>query len=294
MAHNSGDEIVFDSLADIDASKETWNIRVQVIMHWKQTYKNNPNMVSSFDFNGPADFIGQVVSTDPMRVIMDKESEKKLMNMVAQDLIIADMDLNVKSSINTSQLNTDTVVAKEEYYYLRFPIKNIDDIPYYNENDDDNNVEPFTYDGCGGVSDVYEKVRVVIRVEDETGSSSFVSLDRHVKDVINRDNQWLMEKISKMSDDEGVVGAVFKGSHAYEQDSINSDGTPINKCFKDKSVSIDVDNIDVVDLDAVTPTTTSIKQPIEIVTTTESFEWSSSKDGVVAPILKIPKMEKME
>ncbi|CAH1429010.1 unnamed protein product [Lactuca virosa] len=148
MAHNSGDEIVFDSLADIDASNETWNIRVHVLMLWKQTYKNNPNMVSSLDM-----------------ILMDQQG------------------LSGKS-INL--LNTDTVVAKAEDYYLRFPIKNIDDIPDYNKtnasihfychdcskkvskNDDDSNVEPFTCDGCGGVSDVYGKMRVVIRVQDKT------------------------------------------------------------------------------------------------------------------------------
>ncbi|CAI9297384.1 unnamed protein product [Lactuca saligna] len=99
--------------------------------------------------------------------------------------VIADMGLNVESSISTTQLNTYTVVAKKEDYYLRFPIKNIDDILNYNKeislsiiatvigfdldecwysfycrdcsnkvstNDDDINVEPFTCDGCGGVS----------------------------------------------------------------------------------------------------------------------------------------------
>nr|KAJ0223980.1 hypothetical protein LSAT_V11C200095440 [Lactuca sativa] len=194
------------------------------------------------------------------------------------------------------------------------------------KNDDDSNVEQFTCDGCGGVSDGEGH---------EIGSASFVFLTGHVKDVIHRSNQWLMEKISKvaikdvkisnefnsflnrkfvfkvqiskfnlqninltyivhkMSGDEGVVGAVFKRSSAYEQDSIHSDGTPINKCLKDKSVSVDGDNIDVIDLDAVTLTTTSVKRPIEIFTTTESFEWSSSKDGVVAPILKISKMENL-
>nr|KAJ0193707.1 hypothetical protein LSAT_V11C800413290 [Lactuca sativa] len=46
---------------------------------------------------------------------------------------IVDMDLNVESSISTTQLNTNTVMAKAEDYYLRFPIKNIDDIPDYNK-----------------------------------------------------------------------------------------------------------------------------------------------------------------
>ncbi|CAH1431657.1 unnamed protein product [Lactuca virosa] len=276
MAHNSGDEIVFDSLADIDASKETWNIRVQVKL-WKQTSKNNLNMVSildmilmdqqgtkmqatikkipsmyfkpcslneldkinfykttivhvsapfvnrvdpfnfvtfhdltarNFDTRVAFDFIGKVVSIDTIKVIIDKGSEKRLMNMVAQHLsgrkiqvalwdgfalklnsyisehqndnapviillrmaklknwvpqvgnclfgsrlhinddmphisefkkVISDMDLNVESSINNSQLNIDIVVANAEDYYLRFPIKNIDDIPDYNEGEGHN------------------------------------------------------------------------------------------------------------------------------------------------------------
>ncbi|CAH1418208.1 unnamed protein product [Lactuca virosa] len=140
------------------------------------------------------------------------------------------MDLNVESSISTTQLNTNIVVVKAEDYYIRFPMKNIDDIPDYNDeiglsiiaividfdlnegwysfycrdcskkvskNDDDTNDEPFTCDGCGGVSDVYSKMRVVIRVQYETGSASFVLFDRYVKDIIHRGNQWLMEKISK-------------------------------------------------------------------------------------------------
>ncbi|CAI9299615.1 unnamed protein product [Lactuca saligna] len=94
-----------------------------------------------------------------------------------------------------------------------------------------------------------------------------------------------------MTIDEGVVGVVFKHLLAYEQDTIHSDGTPTNKCIK--SVSIDGDNIHVVDLDVVTPITTSIKRLIEIVTTTESFECSFSKDGVAPPTLKISKMEKL-
>ncbi|CAH1441504.1 unnamed protein product [Lactuca virosa] len=97
-----------------------------------------------------------------------------------------------------------------------------------------------------------------------------------------------------MTNDELVVGAVFKHSPAYEENNIYSDGTPINNSIKEKSVSVEGDNINGVDLDAVTPTTTSLKRPIEIVITTESFEWSSSKDGVAPNTLKIPKIEKLE
>nr|XP_043613279.1 probable serine/threonine-protein kinase PBL11 [Erigeron canadensis] len=129
-----------------------------------------------------------------------------------------------------TQLNPGTVVDTPEEYYLRFPVKNIDDIPDYNEevglsiiatvigfdfdegwysfycrncskkvtkNDVDNAVEPFNCDVCGRVSDVYKKTRVVIRVQDETGSSSFILFERHVKDLIHCGKEWLMDKISK-------------------------------------------------------------------------------------------------
>nr|KAJ0218669.1 hypothetical protein LSAT_V11C300153070 [Lactuca sativa] len=108
------------------------------------------------------DFIGQVVSTEPMGVIKDNARKKRIMSMVAQDLRINysgrkmqvallggfALKLNCyiseyenenaflshkSSSINTTQLNIETFVAKPEDYYLRFPIKNIDDIPDYNE-----------------------------------------------------------------------------------------------------------------------------------------------------------------
>lgn len=59
---------------------------------------------------------------------------------------------------------------------------------------------------------------------------------------------------------------------------------------QDKEVSVHGDNVDVVDLEAVTPSTLAGKRPIEIVASTDSFECSSSKPGT----LKIPKMEKLE
>nr|KAJ0200607.1 hypothetical protein LSAT_V11C600308030 [Lactuca sativa] len=292
----------------------------------------------NFDTRIAFDFIGQVVSTEPMRVIKENARETRLMSIVAQDLSgrkmqvalwdgqpqvgnclfgsrlhinddmyhisefkkaykptlkkieiikkerkkepgIVDIDLNVESSINTTQLNTKTVVAKPEDYYLRFQIKNIDDIPDYNEEIGLSIIATII-----GVFYVFGKVRVVIRVQDETGSASFVLFDRHVKDLIHRGNHWLMEKISKdqghqkipdefntmlnmkfvfkvqiskfnlqnnyhaytvhkMTDDGLVVGAVFKHSHAYKESSIHSDGTPINKSIKEKSVSVEGNDV---------------------------------------------------
>lgn len=46
---------------------------------------------------------------------------------------LAAVDFNVELSNNVTQLNPGTVVAKPEDYYLLFAVKNIDDIPDYNE-----------------------------------------------------------------------------------------------------------------------------------------------------------------
>ncbi|CAI9297151.1 unnamed protein product [Lactuca saligna] len=251
-------------------------------------------LARNFDTRVAFDFLGEVVSTNPMRVIVEYGREKRLMNLVAQDLsgtriavalwgsfamklntyisphnkytapiiilqrltklkiwggqpqvgnclfgsrlhINDDMpqildfksnlnalDTNVESSSRTSQLNSDTVMANPEDYYLRFQIKNIDEIPDFNEkvgltiiatiigfdmddgwysfycrdcskkitkNDDDVDASPFHYDGCAFVSDVFGKIRIVVRVQDESGSSSFVLFERHVKDLIHRGNQ---------------------------------------------------------------------------------------------------------
>nr|KAJ0218177.1 hypothetical protein LSAT_V11C300141560 [Lactuca sativa] len=189
------------------------------------------------------------------------------------------------------------------------------------------------------------RVRVVIRVQDETGSASFVLFNHHVKDLIHHGNHWLMEKISKVAlyytillictHDKLTVyyqghqkipdkfdmmlnrNFVFKvqiskfnlenNYHAYTVRKMTNDEfsnihlhmkktvfIPMVLLLNIKSFSVEGDNINVVDLDAVTSTTTSLKRPIEIVTTTESFEWSSSKDVVSPHTLKIPKKEKLE
>ncbi|CAH1445074.1 unnamed protein product [Lactuca virosa] len=528
MAANNADQVVFDKVAEINASKESWNIRVKVVMLWKPTYINNPNMVASLDmilidqegsriqatikknlipvfeslFDEGAvreisnfamasneseymlvphkhkinfykttkvrvstDFVdtvdpyhfisfpdllarnfdtrvafGEVVSTDPMRVIVEYGREKRLMNLVAQDLsgtriavalwgsfamklntyisqhnnetapviillrlaklkiwggkyflqqiiistsklhINDDMpqilefksnlnalDTNVESSSRTSQLNSDTVVANPEDYYLRFQIKNIDEIPDFNEevgltiiatiigfdmddgwysfccdcskkvtkNDDDVDAGPFHCDGCRFVSDVFGKIRIVVRVQDESGSSSFVLFERHVKDLIHRGNQWLMEKIAKdqgrqqipdefkillnkkfvfkvqismfnlqnnyrvytvhkLTDDERVLAEVTKRSPNHQHHNINDNGIPINKPNKENTNSVHDDNLDVVDLEAVTPSSSTGKRPIEIDANTDSLEWSSSKTRAVRDTLKIPKLEKLD
>ncbi|CAH1446828.1 unnamed protein product [Lactuca virosa] len=375
-------------------------------------------LARNFDTRVAFDFLGEVVSTDPMRVIVEYGKEKRLMNLVAQDLsgtkiavalwnsfalklntyisqhdndtapviillclaklkiwggqpqvgnclfgsrlhINDDMpqilefksnlnalDTNVESSSRTSQLNSDTVVANPEDYYLRFQIKNIDEIPDFNEevgltiiatiigfdmddgwysfycrdcskkvtkNDDDVDAGRFHCDGCGFVSDVVGKIRIVVRVQDESGSSSFVLFERHVKDLIHRGNQWLMEKIAKdqgrqqipdefkillnkkfvfkvqismfnlqnnyraytvhkLTDDERVLAEVFKRSPNHEHHNINDNDTPINKPNKENTNSVHDDNLDVVDLEAVTPSSSMGKRPIEIDANTDCLE----------------------
>nr|KAJ0207492.1 hypothetical protein LSAT_V11C500246420 [Lactuca sativa] len=140
--------------------------------------------------------------------ISEHQNENALVIILLRS--IADIDLNVKSFINTIQLNTETVVAKPKDYYIRFQIKNIDDIPDYNEegwysfycrdcskkvtkNGDDSDGEPFNCNGCGGVSDVFSKVNVVIRVQDET-RYAFIHLFRTILMIhLDAINDYMLE-----------------------------------------------------------------------------------------------------
>nr|KAJ0216670.1 hypothetical protein LSAT_V11C300132540 [Lactuca sativa] len=100
--------------------------------------------------------------------------------------------------VNLKLITVRLVVANPEHYYLRFPIKNIDDIPDYSKvakNDDDSATKPFMCDGFGRVSSLHGKV--IVRVQDKSGSSSFVLFEHHVKDLLHRGKQSFMEKISK-------------------------------------------------------------------------------------------------
>ncbi|CAI9284982.1 unnamed protein product [Lactuca saligna] len=268
------------------------------------------------------------------------------------------LDTNVESSSRKSQLNSDTVVANPEDYYLLFQIKNIDEIPDFTEevgltiivtiigfdmddgwysfyccdfskkvtkNDDDVDAGTFHCDGCGFVSDVFGKIRIVVCVQDESGSSSFVLFERHVKDLIHRGNQWLMDKIAKdqgrqqipdefkillnkkfvfkvqisiyivhkLTDDERVLAEVTKRSPNHQHDNINDNGTPINKPNKENTNSMHDDNLDVVDLEAVTPSSSTGKRSIEIDANTDSLEWSSSKTCAVRDTLEDPKVGKV-
>ncbi|CAH1450186.1 unnamed protein product [Lactuca virosa] len=128
---------------------------------------------------------------------------------------------------------------------------------------------------------ICKRVKVVIRVHDETGSASFMLFDRHVKDIdqgchiipnefkslgnrkfvfkvhiskFNIEKNYLSYTFHKLTDDESIVVEVFKRSPSYEQESIHVDGTPITKSYKEKSDSVDVDNVDVVNRECVTRT----------------------------------------
>ncbi|CAH1422718.1 unnamed protein product [Lactuca virosa] len=405
MASNEGEYMLVPHKHKINFYKTT---KVRVSTDFVDTvdsyhFISFPDLLArNFDTRVAFDFLGEVVSTDPMRVIVEYGKEKRLMNLVAQDLsgtkiavalwnsfalklntyisqhandtapviillrlaklkiwggqpqvgnclfgsrlhINDDMpqilefksnlnalDTNVESSRRTSQLNSDTVVANPEDYYLRFQIKNIDEIPDFNEEVGLTIIATIIgFDMDDGW------IRIVVRVQDESGSSLFVLFERHVKDLIHRGNQWLMEKLAKdqgrqqipdefkillnkkfvfkvqismfnlqnnyraytvhkLTDDERVLAEVFKRSPNHEHHNINDNGTPINKPNKENTNYVHDDNLDVVDLEAVTPSSSMGKRPIEIDANTDCLEWSSSKTGVVRDTLKIPKLEKLD
>nr|KAJ0221982.1 hypothetical protein LSAT_V11C200089360 [Lactuca sativa] len=142
------------------------------------------------------------------------------------------LDVNVESSTHTTQLNPYTVMTNPGDYYLRFPIKNIDDIPDYNKfrfkqcmnqkisliiiatiigfNADEGRYSFYCRDcskkvankvvkcdGCEGVSNYYVtivRIRVLVHVQDESGTSSFVLFERRVKDLIHC-STWFLVRI---------------------------------------------------------------------------------------------------
>nr|KAJ0218007.1 hypothetical protein LSAT_V11C300152570 [Lactuca sativa] len=323
-------------------------------------------LARNFDTRVAFDFLGEVVSTDPMRVIVEYGREKRLMNLVAQDLsgtrIAVALWGSFAMKLNTyiSQHNNDTApviillrLAKLKIWGGQPQVGNClfgsrlhinDDMPQILEfksnlnaldtnevgltiiatiigfdiddgwysfycrdyskkvtKNDDVDAGPFHCNGCGFVSDVFGKIRIVVRVQDESGSSSFVLFERHVKDLIHRRNQWLMDKIAKnnyraytvhkLTDDERVLAEVTKRSPNHQHDNINDNRTPIHKPNKENTNSVHDDNLDIVDLEAVTPSSGTGKRPIEIDANTDSLEWSSSKTCAVRDTLKIPKLD---
>nr|XP_043639302.1 uncharacterized protein LOC122610373 [Erigeron canadensis] len=252
---------------------------------------------------------------------------------------LKDMDMAGESSNRTTQLTATTVVAKPADYYLQYQIATIDEIPDHNKeigltivgtiiniqveegwyywacrpcdkivtrNDVAVDGHPFNCGKCGDVSDVFGKVRVIIRVQDSTGSSSFVLFGRLIQKLINRSEAWLMDKIAKdqgkqivpeeinMLLNRSVIDDISKRAHANEEGHVNDDGTPINKDSKLKHVDITGDNMRVIDLDASTPATNAGKRPIVMVEESGEYDCSSSK--AIAPLesLKIPKIEKLD
>ncbi|XP_023745749.2 uncharacterized protein LOC111893894 [Lactuca sativa] len=383
----------------------------------------------NFDTRVAFDFLGEVMSTDPMRVIVEYGREKRLMNLIAHNLsgtrIAVALWGNFAMKLNTyiSQHNNDIApviillrLAKLKIWGGQPQVGNclfgsrlhinddmaqilefksnlnaldtnevgltiiatiigfdMDDGWYsfycrdcskkVTKNDDDVDVGPFHCDGCGFVSDVFGKIRIVVRVQDESGSSSLVLFERHVKDLIHRGNQWLMDKIAKdqgrqqipdefkillnkkfvfkvqismfnlqnnyraytvhkLTNNERVLAEVKKRSPNHQHHNINDNGTPINKpnkvgnchifpksnpvpslqyifhdfvqIWKILIMCMIYDNLDVVDLEVVTPSSSTGKRPIEIDTNTDSLEWSSSKTRAIRDTLKIPKLEKLD
>nr|KAJ0194157.1 hypothetical protein LSAT_V11C800452350 [Lactuca sativa] len=146
------------------------------------------------------------------------------------------------------------------------------------------------------------KIRIVVRVQDESGSSSFVLFKRHVKDLIHRGNQWLMGKIAKDQGRQQIPDEfkillnkkfVFKvqismfnlqnNYHAYTVHKLTDDERVLAEVFK-RSPNHQHHNIN----DNVRG-----KPPIEIDANTDSLEWSSSKTRAVRDTLKIQKLEKI-
>ncbi|CAH1440768.1 unnamed protein product [Lactuca virosa] len=63
---------------------------------------------------------------------------------------------------------------------------------------------------------------------------------------------------------------------------------------QDNTDSMHDDNLDVVDLEASTPSSSTGKRLIGIDANTYSLEWTSSKTGAIPATLKIPKLEKLD
>nr|KAJ0216694.1 hypothetical protein LSAT_V11C300154860 [Lactuca sativa] len=99
----------------------------------------------------------------------------------------------------------------------------------------------------------------------------------------NLENNYLAYTVDKLTDDESVLAKVFKRSPTYEQQYekqvVDDDSTFVNMTNK------------VVDLESLTPSPNAGTHPIDIVATTDSLEWFSSKPGAGPTTLKIPKME---
>nr|KAJ0221482.1 hypothetical protein LSAT_V11C200089350 [Lactuca sativa] len=80
--------------------------------------------------------------------------------------------------------------------------------------------------------------------------------------VFNLENNYLAHTVLKLTGDESVVTKVFKLSPAYEQQIGDDDGTSINMTNKEKYNSIHRDNLEVVDLESLTPSFSLRKRPI--------------------------------
>nr|XP_043638077.1 uncharacterized protein LOC122609058 [Erigeron canadensis] len=96
------------------------------------------------------------------------------------------------------------IQAKNGWYYLAYAkcskkvecsLAEIEDI--------DTDVAPsatFDYGECGKITDVYPRIKLQIRVQDDTGSASFVLFQRDVTAYINKPASMLLKKKSKVDD----------------------------------------------------------------------------------------------
>nr|XP_043616047.1 uncharacterized protein LOC122587960 [Erigeron canadensis] len=267
-------------------------------------------------------------------------------------------DVGVESSKKATEIIATTVIGKPEDYYLKFPVVTIDEIQKYikqkkqiglsiietttniqddvgwyywscrtchkivnrvdDEIDVDSDGHPFVCGKCGYVSEVYGKVRVIIRVQDSTGYSSFVLFEDLIEKLINRSHTWLMEKISKdqnrqifpeelnvLLEKKFVIKIQISwfnlenGYTSYTVHRCTHDESVIEKVFigpssnENNKVDTLSDDVDANDVEVATPTANARKRPIDIDEQSTVFDGSSTS---YAPVdnLKIPKTKHLE
>ncbi|CAI9280995.1 unnamed protein product [Lactuca saligna] len=301
---NNADQVIFDKVAEINTSKDCWNLRVKVVMLWKPTYINNLNMVASLDMI----LIDQENLTNNKKNLIpvfeslfDEGAVREISNFDMASNESEYMLVPHKHKINFNKttkvrVSTDFVDTIDPYHFISFPdllarifntrvafdflgeVVSTDPmrviVEYGREKRLMNLISPDL------------RIRIVVRVQDESGSSSFVLFECH--------SNYRAYTVHKLTDDERVLAEVFKRPPNHQHHNINDNGTPINKAKKENINFVHDDNLDVVDLKVVTPSSSTGKGPIEIDANTDSLEWSSSKTRAVRDTLKIPKLEKLD
>nr|KAJ0216247.1 hypothetical protein LSAT_V11C300133810 [Lactuca sativa] len=124
------------------------------------------------------------------------------------------------------------------------------------KNDDDIDASPFYCDGCGFVSDVHGKI--VVCVQDESGSSSFVLFEHH-----DQGRQQISDEFKILLNKKFVFKVkiyMFNLQNNYYAYTIHK----LTDDERENTNYVHDDNLDVVDLEAVTPSSCTGKCPIEI------------------------------